>query len=355
MLAYELAVANREALQTGIVVLDEEGPLGEEFAAIDVPVWFTRRGEGFDRSQIRQIGEIVKAFQPDVIQAHQYTPFFYSALAHRKQKTGRILFTEHGRHWPDVVGWKRRWANRLFFARRAAKVTAVCDFTRRALIEKEGIPAGRIEVIYNGVEMERFTGLDREECRRRWDLPDDVPAVVQVGNLRAVKDHPTALKAWATAHQHVPDALLLLAGDGPDRAKLEALAEELGLSESVRFLGNVREIPSLLAAADVMLMTSVSEAHSVSLLEGMATGLPVVATDVGGIPETVADGETGLLAPRQDASGLAENLVSLLADANQRARMGAAGRERCRHLFQRKDMHRRYLEIYRDLVGGGAR
>jgi N-acetyl-alpha-D-glucosaminyl L-malate synthase BshA len=327
--------------------------LADEFAAIDVPVWFTQRGEGFDTSQVRQIAEIFGAFQPDVIQAHQYTPFFYTVLARRKQKVGRVLFTEHGRHYPDVVSWKRRLANRLYFARRADRVTAVCEFTRRALVEKEGIAAGKIEVIYNGVEMDRFGRIERQQARLQWDLPESAPVVVQVGNLRSVKDHPTALKAFANARRQVPEARLLLAGDGPDRAKLEALAEELGISESVRFLGNVREIPTLLVAADVLLMTSVSEAHSVSLLEGMASSLPIVATSVGGIPETVEDGETGLLAPRGDSDGLAEHLVALLGDRDRRERMGQAGLDRCRRMFQRKDMHRRYLEIYRDLAEGG--
>ncbi|MFW5869275.1 MAG: glycosyltransferase [Planctomycetota bacterium] len=354
MLAYELAVSNQDALETGVIVLDEMGPLAEEFDAINVPVWFTSRCDGYDRSQVRQIAGILAEFQPDVIQAHQYTPLFYTVLARRKQKTGHILFTEHGRHYPDVVSWKRRLANRLYFARRAEKVTAVCDFTRRALIEKEGVPNKKIEVIYNGVEMQRFDQIEQAEARQQWALPDQTPVVVQVGNLRSVKDHPTALRAFAQTHRKVPESLLLLAGDGPDRRKLEALADELGIAKSVRFLGNVKEIPSLLTAADVMLMTSVSEAHSVSLLEAMASRLPIVATAVGGIPETVVDGQTGLLAARGDAGALAANLVRLLRDPAQRQGMGDAGFERCRRMFQREDMHRRYLEIYRDLAGDGS-
>lgn len=351
-MAYELAAANRETLRSGIVVLDEMGPLSRDFKVIDVPIWFTKRRGGFDKSQIMQLQSILSEFRPDVIQAHQYTPFFYTVLAKRKIKAGKVLFTEHGRHYPDVVGWKRRWANRLYFARHADKVTAVCDFTRRALVEKEGFRRSRIEVIYNGVEMDRFAGQDRNEARAIWQLPQEAPVVVQVGNLRSVKDHPTALKAFSAALRQVPEALLLLAGDGPDRSKLEQLSTDLGIDSHVRFLGNVRDIPSLLAASDVMLMTSVSEAHSVSLLEAMASGLPIVATAVGGIPETVQDGETGLLVNRSDEEGLGSDLAKLLRDPELCRRMGQAGCRRCRRLFQRNDMHRRYLEIYRELAGG---
>ena len=355
MLAYEMAAANRDSLATGIVVLDELGSLADDFRAIDVPIWHTRRTAGFDRTQSGKIAKILRDFRPSVIHAHQYTPFFYACLAQRKTRFGRLLFTEHGRCYPDVVGWKRRLVNRLYLAGKADKVTAVCEWTRRALVGNEGFRADAIEVVYNGVELQSFAARPpKAEVRQQWGIPAGAMVIVQVGNLRAVKDHPTALRAFAHIAAVVTDAVLVLAGDGPDRPKLERQAEELDISQRVRFLGAVREIPSLLACSDVMLMTSVSEAHSVSLLEGMASSLPIVATAVGGIPETVEDGTTGLLAPRGDDARLAEHLLTLLGDVDLRRAMGAAGLDRARHLFQRKDMHRRYLDIYSELAAAGG-
>jgi N-acetyl-alpha-D-glucosaminyl L-malate synthase BshA len=356
MLAYELAAANRESLVAGVIVLDEQGPLADDFRALEAPVWYTGRREGRDRNQAPRIAAILREFEPDVIHAHQYTPYYYACLARRKAKCGRLLFTEHGRHYPDVVGWKRRLLNQLYLAGKADRVTAVCEWTKRALVANEGFRAGAIEVVYNGVDIERFAARPpKADARKQWDIPAEAAVIVQVGNLRSVKDHPMALRAFARIVRARPDAILLLAGDGPDRERLQALAKQLQIAGQARFLGAVREIPSLLAAADVMLMTSLSEAHSVSLLEGMASSLPIVATCVGGIPETVVNGETGLLAPRSDDETLAKHLLALLGDVDLRRAMGAAGLDRVRRLFQRKDMHRRYLEIYATMASGEGR
>jgi glycosyltransferase involved in cell wall biosynthesis len=346
-LVYELAEANRDWLETAVVCLDEEGPLAEELKRVGVPVYFTRRRPGVDWGQISKIGAIIREFNPGVIHCHQYTPFFYGGLAAWRTPIGRVLFTEHGRHWPDVVGWKRRLFNR-WLGRRADRMTAVCEFAKSRLMEKEGFSGDRIEVVYNGVEAERFEGADREAVRAELDLPKDARVVIQVGTFRAVKDQATAIRAFGIVRRRDENAVLMFAGDGPDLAACKELAAELGLSEAVVFLGQRGDVPRILSAADVMLMTSLSEAHSVSLLEGMASRLPIVATDVGGNAETVVHGETGLLAG--DAEEIAAALLELLGDETKRRRMGQAGYERVKERFSRQAMHRRYLEIYRELA-----
>jgi glycosyltransferase involved in cell wall biosynthesis len=353
-LVYEMATANRDRMVTAALCLDREGPLADSLRAEGTQVFFTRRQEGFDRGQVSGIAEIIRSFRPDVIHCHQYTPFFYGALARRKARLGRVLFTEHGRHFPDVVSAKRRWFNKLFLARMADHITAVCDFSKQRLIEKDGLPASRIEVVYNGVEVERFEHLpSRGESRSRLGLPLEGPVVVQVGTFRAVKDQATAIRAFQQVRAEMPHAVLAFAGDGPDLPHCRELASDLGLDSCVFFLGSRDDIPTVLVAADLMLMTSVTEAHSVSLLEGMAARLPIVATNVGGIPETVMDEQTGLLAPAGAPSAIAQAVIRLLRDLPLRAKMGQAGYERVRSIFQRKDMHRRYYEIYRSLCAKG--
>jgi glycosyltransferase involved in cell wall biosynthesis len=226
------------------------------------------------------------------------------------------------------------------------------------LIALEGLPASRIEVVYNGVDAGRFEVADGKEIERRrvgLPLPVDRPIIVHVGTLRPVKDHGTAIRAFARVHAQQPEAVLAFVGGGPDLAKCQELVSRLGLADSTVFLGSRDDVPRVLAAADIMLMTSLSEGHSVALLEGMAAGLPVVATNVGGIPETVADGQTGLLAPVGDDAAVAAQLVRLLNDESLRQAMGRAGRERVRTLFTRQAMHRRYVEIYHGVVEGRAR
>ena len=351
-LVYELAAANRDRMITEIVCLDNEGPLADELRALDVRIHHTGRREGIDVSQVRKIAAVVRAFRPHVVHCHQYSPFLYGALGSLVAGRGAVLFTEHGRHYPDVVGFKRHAFNR-FLCRKARHVTAVCRFTLEHLVRLEGIPANQIEIVYNGVDADRFdTGLDPAAAKRRLDLPDDAVVVMQVGTFRYVKDQATAVKAMRHVRDKGGRAILVFVGDGPDRPSCERLAQSLDLGDSVRFLGQRGDMPHVLAAADIMLMTSLSEAHSVSLLEGMASGLPVVGTRVGGIPETVAECETGLLAPKQDPPAIAEALRKLVDDTDLRRRMGQAGAKRVRDLFRRSDMHRRYMEIYRRLAQG---
>ena len=353
-LVYELAAANRDHMVTEIVCLDNEGPLADELRAMDVRIHHTQRREGIDVSQVRKIAAVVRKFQPHVVHCHQYSPFLYGALGSLLAGRGQVLFTEHGRHYPDVVGRKRRAFNR-FLCRKARHVTAVCRFTREHLVRLEGIPACQIEIVYNGVDAHRFeTGLEPAHAKRDLNLPHDAVVVMQVGTFRYVKDQATAVRAFRRVRETHSRAMLVFVGDGPDRPDCQRLARSLNLGDSVRFLGQRGDIPRVLAAADIMLMTSLSEAHSVSLLEGMASGLPVVGTRVGGIPETVAEGQTGLLAPRQDPPAVAEALRKLVDNADLRKRMGQAGARRVRDLFRRSDMHRRYMEIYRRLAQGRA-
>ncbi len=354
-LVYDLSVANREELETEVLCLDQEGPLAEELRREEVPVYCTHRRQGLDFRQVFKIADIIKTFKPQVIHCHQYTPFFYGSLAGTWAGQGRFIFTEHGRHFPDVVGWKRRLVNR-FLVRRADHITAVCEFSRKQLIENEGLPASRIEVIYNGVDVFRFqNGMDRDRSRKQLNFPEEVSMVVQVGTFRAVKDQATAIRTFQIVHAQNPKAVLVFVGDGPDMEYCRRLAADLNLGATIKFLGQRSDIPEILAGADVMLMTSLSEAHSVSLLEGMAARLPVVATRVGGIPETVVDAQTGFLAPAGDVERLAGSLLRLLSDAELRRRMGRAGCERVWNFFQQTDMHRRYLEIYRNLSKNGNR
>ncbi|MFA5864841.1 MAG: GT4 family glycosyltransferase PelF [Phycisphaerae bacterium] len=354
-LVYDLTLANRREIETVVVCLDHEGPLADDLRRQGISVYHTHRRVGLDFRQIFRIGKIIRSFNPQVIHCHQYTPFFYGSLASLWTRKGRIVFTEHGRHFPDAVGWKRQMVNR-FLSRKADRITAVCKFTRDRLIKNEALPENRIEIIYNGVDLSRFETIsDRQEARTRLGLPADSRIVVQVGTFRAVKDQASAINAFRIVHEHDADAILVFVGDGPDLPSCRKLAEQLGLGEAVRFLGQREDIPEILSSADVMLMTSLSEAHSVSLLEAMARRLPIVATNVGGIPETLVNHETGLLVEAKDVQGIANALLQLLRNPDLRTRMGQAGYDRVQKYFQQSQMHQRYLKIYRDLVGNGER
>lgn len=350
MLVADLARKNRDRIDPAVACLDDEGPLAGSLRSVGIDVYLTHRRAGIDMSQVTRMIKIIRTFNPDVIHCHQYSPFFYTSLAVMIVTPRPVLFTEHGCHDHEHIGRKRRAANRVL-ARRVGHITAVCRFTRDHLIVNEGLPADKIEVVYNGIDVGQFDpAIDPHHPRRQLGLPADAPVVMQVGTFRTVKDQATAIHAWTAVRRHRPDAVLVFVGDGPDLPPCRHLADRLGFNGAVRFLAQRDDVPELLPAADVVLATSLSEAHSLSLLEAMAAERPVVATRVGGNPETVVHGETGLLVPPRDPHAVAGALVRLLDAPDLCRRMGRAGRRRVRDRFQQRDMHRRYLHIYADLA-----
>jgi glycosyltransferase involved in cell wall biosynthesis len=336
--------------------LDAIGPLGEALRGEGFEVIALGRRPGLDRAVARRMRGHIQRLGVSLLHAHQYTPFFYASLARRPfpwPARPPLLFTEHGRHYPDRRKAKRVLANR-FLLRRSDRATAVGGFVKSALVENEGIPAERIEVVRNGIDPASFGPPDaaaRRAARAELAIGDEQPVLLQVARFHPVKDHATALRAMAGVVASAPNAVLLLAGDGELRAALEAQAAALGLAGRVRFLGVRRDVPRLMAAADVFLLSSLSEGISVTLLEAMGCGLPIAATDVGGNGEVVEPGITGLLSPRGDAAGLAHNLAALLRDPALRRRLGDAGRARLLERFTRQQMHRRYAEIYGEMLG----
>ena len=331
-----------------IFCLDQVGVLGERLQSDGVPVLSLGRREGLDLRVSRRMAREIKQRRLQVIHGHQYTPFFYGAIAARLSGVRpRVIFTEHGRHYPDVVSTGRRLANRVLFDRLAHHVNAVCHFSARALSEIDGFAAGRIQVIENGVDLPRYApDTDVTTLRKKLGLDPERRYITTVARFHPVKDHRTLLQAFAKIAPLRPEVDLLLVGDGALRQELQQLAVELGIDARVRFLGVRDDVADLLHASDVFALTSVSEAASITLLEAMACSLPVVVTAVGGNPEIVRDGVDGLLAPRRDVQAIANALLRLLRDDALALEMGRSGAERVRQTFQLDRTIERYYSLY---------
>lgn len=332
-----------------VLCLDGVGQLGEQMQSEGVPVVALGRRPGLDMAVAKRLAREVGTRRLDLVHAHQYTPFFYSALA--KLFGGcrfHLMFTEHGRHFPDVVSWKRRLANRLVFSRLADEINGVCGFSVRSLANVDGFGARPMEVIENGIDPERYSpAADRADLRRELGLDPGRRYVVCVARFHWVKDHETLLDGFARTAAAVPEVDLLLLGDGDLRANLETRATRPDLAGRVRFLGVRMDVPKWLAASDVFVLNSLSEAASITLLEAMASGLPVVVTDVGGNPDIVRCDVDGLLVPRKDADATGTALTTLLQDLGLAGQMGAAGRERVLRDFRLDRTIERYYERYR--------
>lgn len=343
-------------IEPTIFCLDAVGALGERLQKEGVEVISFGRRPGRDWRVAWRMAREVRARGIEVLHAHQYTPFFYSALARLLcWKAPRVIFTEHGRHYPDVVSPRRRFANRLVFDRLADAVNAVCAFSAGSLSRIDGFSADRIEVIENGIDVSRYgPAADRTALRQQLGLDPARRYVANIARFHPVKDQAMLLRAFREVAAARPDVDLLLVGDGPLRPDLEQLVKDLGIAPRVRFLGVRFDVPDILRAIDVFALTSVSEAASLTLLEAMASAVPVVVTDVGGNPEMVRHGVEGLLVPRGDAEATAIALLSLLKEPATAVTLGQAGRRRVEERYQLPQTIDTYLRLYQKLAGRAA-
>ena len=291
----------------------------------------------------------------DVLHAHYAIPHAVSALqvrsaaAEAKLDPLKVVTTLHGTDI-TLVGNDPSYAPLTRYAIAASDaVTAVSEDLRlRTTDNFEGVPSCGIEVIPNFVDLEEFRpGVERSER----------PSAVHVSNFRKVKRVPWLVEAFALALEQLTargsDAELVLVGDGPQLGEARRVAQQRGLEGHVKFLGLRDALPDLLSPADTFCVASTEESFGLSALEAMACGTAVVGTQVGGLPEVVEDGVSGLLSPVEDLAGFAGHLATLLEDRNRSRTMGAAARERAAALFDRRQVVEQYEGLYRRLAGGG--
>ena len=355
-----------------VFCLDGIGEIGYRLIDRGIPVISFDRTPGLDWSVAKNLADQVEEHGTQVLHAHQYTPFFYTAIGKlRYGLKAKTIFTEHGRHYPDIVSWKRRWCNRLLLQRYADITTACCDFSTEALKTIEGFP--KAYTLNNGVEIETLEprGDQPAVLARRQALGLDLNRTYAacIARFHPVKDHATLIRAWARVHQELPEARLLLVGGGEERDNIEKLIANLSkqhsssdsnqpnsyaagstLTESIQFLGIRNDVPEILKAIDVFTLTSVSEAASLTLLEAMASECASVVTDVGGNAEHLREGIDGYLVPRSDDQKLAERLVELLSSPSSVKQMGQAARKQVCEKFDLKDAVEQYADLYEKLV-----
>lgn len=336
-----------------VFCLDSIGDLGRQLQSQGIDVLCLNRRPGRDWGLVWRFAQVLRRHRIDIVHAHQYTPFFYSALANLfNGRRARIIFTEHGRHFPDLVSPVRRALNRLVFDQLADSVNAVCKFSARSLCRIDGFSGGRIAVIPNGIEFDRYDrSKDRGPLRKQLGWHPNRRYVVNIARCHPVKDQAMLLNAFREVAERRQDVDLVIAGDGVLKPDLQALANRLRIDSRVHFLGIRNDVPLLLSAADLFILTSVSEAASLTLLEAMAARLPVVVTNVGGNPEMVRDHVEGLLVPRGDARAAAKAMLEILDNSRLSQEMGMAGHARVGQRYRLDQCVAQYLALYERLRG----
>ena len=298
-----------------------------------------------DRKAITIIRELVQRTGTEVVHAHGYKADLYAYFALRA--TGvPLVSTCHNWLDNDRKAYLYGVLDRLIL-RRYAQVVAVSEDVRQRLV-KSGVRAEKIRIIRNGVDLgpfDRASGVLKDELG--WNA---FPLVGLVGRLSVEKGVDIFLLAAARVLKQVPGAKFVVAGDGPDRAKLDALIDELGIRGSVVMLGRRNDMPSVFASLDVMVSASRQEGLPIVILEGMASRLPLIATPVGEVPTVIQDGRTGVMVPAEEPELLASAIIDLLRDNEKRARLGVAARRLIEEDFSAERMAADYLRMYEDAV-----
>lgn len=301
-----------------------------------------------DRSAIAAIRALAASTGADIVHAHGYKADIYSFLALRRSKIP-LVSTCHTWYDTDPVVTVYGRLDRLVL-RRFAGVVAVSEQVRRRLLDA-GVRDSRIRIVGNGIDLRPIVSAPPS---LRADLPPGALLIGLVGRLAWEKGVDIFLKAVAGVVAEFPAARFVVAGDGPDRASLEATRDALGLASAVTFLGHRDDMPSVYASLDLMVSASRQEGLPIALLEGMASGLPIVATAVGEIPRVVCNGVTGVIVPPENPAALTTAILGLIRDTDIRAQFSSAARELVAREYSADRMTADYLRVYQDAVAANG-
>lgn len=313
---------DRSRFSPEIACLKERGPLGHELAR-DVPVYcnFIRR-----KTDAWVLVRLIKLIRKRKIQAVVTVgagdKMFWGRLAAKLAGVPVVLSALHSTGWPDSIGKLNRLLTPL-----TDGFIGVADAHAQHLTDREGFPREKVFTIYNGVDVQRFTPQDGSQVREELGIPANATVVTILAALRPEKNHEFFLSAAQRIKQAQPNSHFVIIGDGPRRTELEELTADLGLQDCTHFVGSRSDVPQLLAASNVVALTSHNEASPVSILEALACGVPVVSADVGSVAETVVPGENGYLYECGDMRTFVSHTLRILNDAELGQRLGTNGRE----------------------------
>lgn len=296
-----------------------------------------------DRKAIASVQALLRETGAEVVHCHGYKADIYTYLALRKHGIP-LISTCHTWYDTDAAVYVYGVLDRLVL-RRFTRVVAVSNDVRQRLI-KSGVPPCRIEFIRNGIDTGPFASAQKTS-----ETGNSNPLVVGlVGRLAWEKGIDVFIEAAARVLTEVPHTKFTVVGEGPDRKQLESLVRTLGIAGGVSMVGRREDMPAVYGSFDIMVSSSRQEGLPIAILEGMACGLPLVATSVGEVSSVVRDGETGILLPAGDPKALASAIINLLRDSEKRRRLGWAARQLIEREYSANRMVDEYISVYRDAL-----
>jgi len=348
---------NGEKYQPIVACIHSRGPLLQAISSLGVRI--VEFGSGgrisgvWGLSLVFRLSRFLKRERISVLHAYLLPTYVLGMLAASLAGTPVKIMSERNVDYYE----KKRYRRRRFkvaghIAQQLANVIIVnAEAIKRYIIEQHGTPASKIHIVYNGVAFERFDVDNNVQAMKdELGLPLTAPVLGIVASLQPKKDHRTFFEALRIVIDKAPVVQTLVIGDGPLKNELQKRVSELGISSNVRFLGIRRDVPSLLALVDIVVLSSKREGCPNAIMEAMAARKPVVATDVGGVSELVVNGETGLVVSPQNPERLAQGILFLLHNRNKANAMGRAARKRVEQHFSASRMVDKTEELYEELL-----
>lgn len=327
---------NHDDAHLRFLTLGDRGVLADDIEACGWPVTALNAPPGLRPSLIWDLARLFRRWNVDIVHTHNTNPLIYAVPAARLAGVSGVIHTRHGqRHGAQ---WR---INALFrgAARFVDRFVCVSD-DAAALTRNEGVAPHKIRRIWNGIDVNQFA----------YQGPRSDGPAVMVGRLSPEKDVATLIQAVAQVVRDAPNFRLEIAGNGPCYTLLQQQVDDLGLNAHVRLLGEVRDVPALLSRASLFVLPSLTEGISLTLLEAMARGLPVITTRAGGNPEVVVDRQVGFLVPTHDPNDLANAILKVARDPELGRRLGLAGRQRVVQHFEVGRMIEDYKALYLEIL-----
>jgi len=322
----------------------------EKIKALDLPCYVLDKGEGFNYRLPFRIARLLRTNDIDLINAHDIGATLFAAFATRLAGNGKIVHTDHSqiltkRKFMPIYRWVLR--------RQVAYSITVSEDLRRFLISKFGLEAERIVTIPNGIDIDRFAGeRDTSYLYREFGIDAKARIIGSVGRLTEQKGMRYLIEAFGAINREAPDARLVIVGDGELRGRLEELANVLSIRDKVVFTGIRKDMPELLDLFEIFVLPSLWEGQPLTIVEAMAAGKPIVATDVGGNAEILESGRYGVIVPPESPAALADAVLGLLRDQSAAGQMGADARAYCARELSSVSMVRRYERVYKAVLSG---
>lgn len=346
-LAVNIAIKLKDSPQYAPIVCSTRwgGETEGRLKANDIKYFVLHRDHLHQIYKFAQLSDILNKYDIQVIHAHKIGTNFWGGILGKINRTPVVLGHIHGQGagWKNVVFEKVAW-------KLSDRLITVSESERQRIIDKQKIPPAKIVTIYNGINIAKFTGKNSCDMRHQLRMGPDTPTVGISAELRVEKNHEVFLLAAREILKERKDPRFLIIGDGEERQKLEAFAKSLGIIDNCVFTGFIKNIPDMLSALDVGVLSSRLEALPLTLLEYMASAKPIVTTSVGGTPEVVQEGVNGFLFQPGDHLALAEKIKLLLDNKSLARDLGRNGRDIAIRKFSEEAMMTKIVDLYSEML-----